>query len=95
MTPEQLYQVILDRKRAPRRDSYVSALLSAGKDAVLKKIGEEAAETIIAAKGGKRDEIVHELADLWFHCLVLMAEEGITPADISGELEERHKAKSG
>lgn len=93
MTLDEVYQVILDRKRAPRDDSYVSALLSGGKDAVLKKIGEESAETIIAAKGGNRGEVVHELADLWFHCLVLMAQEGISPGDIRDELEARHRAK--
>jgi phosphoribosyl-ATP pyrophosphohydrolase len=64
-------------------------LYHAGTDAILKKIGEESAETILAAKSGERAGIVHEIADLWFHCLVLLAHEGIKPADVLAELERR------
>ncbi|MDA8078317.1 MAG: phosphoribosyl-ATP diphosphatase [Nitrospiraceae bacterium] len=93
MILDDIAQVILDRKRNPLGDSYVSSLLSSGKDGILKKIGEESAEVIIASKGGGVEEVVHELADLWFHCMVLMAEEGISHQDIFRELEKRYRKK--
>ncbi|MEA3292645.1 MAG: phosphoribosyl-ATP diphosphatase, partial [Pseudomonadota bacterium] len=66
----RLGEIIETRKAASPEASYVASLFARGEDAVLKKIGEEAAETIIAAKGNDRNQIVHETADLWFHCLV-------------------------
>lgn len=77
------------RKGADPKASYVASLYAKGIDAILKKIGEEAAETLIAAKGGDRDQLVHELADLWFHCLVLAAHTGLGPDDILNELDRR------
>jgi len=86
---DDLYRVILERKKKPSADSYVSTLISKGKDEILKKIGEESIEVIIASKAEEREQIIGELADLWFHCLVLMAEEGISYSDIFQELEKR------
>lgn len=93
MILDDIYNIILERKNNPSRDSYVSALLSKGKDEILKKIGEEAVEVIIAAKTGGKKQTVEEMADLWFHCLVLMEEEGLSHADVLGELEERFRKK--
>jgi phosphoribosyl-ATP pyrophosphohydrolase len=69
--------------------SYVARLFSKGDDAILKKIGEEATETVMAAKDGDPDRIVAEVADLWFHCLVLLAHHGLSPADVLAELARR------
>lgn len=91
MILDDLYSVILERKRNPSADSYVSTLISKGKDEILKKIGEESIEVIIASKAEEREQIVCELADLWFHCLVLMAEEGLSHSDIFQELEKRRR----
>lgn len=77
------------RKDASPDGSYVAGLYAKGLDAILKKIGEEAAETIIAAKTGDRRQIVHETADLWFHSLVLLAQQGLAPDDVLNELERR------
>ncbi len=76
------------RKRADPRDSYVASLLAGG-DAVLKKIGEEATETVLAGKEGDKIRITAEVADLWFHCLVLLARHGLGPADVLRELARR------
>jgi len=89
MILDDLQAVISDRKRTPREGSYVSALIGKGKDAILKKIGEEAIEAIVASKGGDRAGTIHEIADLWFHCMVLMHEEGISHEDIFRELATR------
>jgi phosphoribosyl-ATP pyrophosphohydrolase len=86
---DEIYKILLSRKDFPRKDSYVSALREKGKDEMLKKIGEESVEVIIASKTGDREHLIRELADLWFHCLVLMAEEGISHEDIFRELEKR------
>jgi len=84
-----LAAVLEARKRGDAGGSYVAGLYAKGLDAILKKIGEEAAETLIAAKGGNRDQIVHEVADLWFHTLVLLAQQGLKPDDILQELQRR------
>lgn len=84
----RLYATLVERKGADAQTSYTASLY-ARPDSILKKIGEEAAETVIAAKNGDRAALVHELADLWFHTLVLMAERGIAPADVTGELQRR------
>jgi len=86
---EQLAQVLEERKQADPDSSYVARLYSKGLDAILKKIGEEATETVMAAKDGAPDKIVYETADLWFHCLVLLAHEGLGPNDILEELQRR------
>ena len=69
--------------------SYVARLFAKGEDAILKKIGEEATEVVLAAKGGQRDRIVAEMADLWFHGLVALSLHGLKPADVLAELERR------
>jgi phosphoribosyl-ATP pyrophosphohydrolase len=69
--------------------SYVARLFFKGEDAILKKIGEEATEVILAAKGGDKASIVAETADLWFHCLLALAAHGLKPADVLAELERR------
>ena len=88
---DKLYGVIKDRKANPTEGSYVSGLFAKGKDAILKKVGEEAAEVVIASKNGSKGELVHEVADLWFHSLVALAEAGVTPSEIYGELKGRRK----
>ena len=93
MILDDLYGVILERKKAPLPDSYVSSLLSKGRDEILKKIGEEAVEVIIASMAGDRRQTVYEMADLWFHCMVLMAAEGLSHADVMKELEDRFGKK--
>jgi phosphoribosyl-ATP pyrophosphohydrolase len=77
------------RKTATASESYVASLYHRGTDAILKKIGEEATETIIAVKSGQRKDIIHETADLWFHTLVMLAEQNLGPDDILHELERR------
>jgi len=86
---EQLAAVIEARKSASAGDSYVASLLDKGMNAILKKVGEEAAETIIAAKEDSDAQLVHETADLWFHTLVMLALRGLGPADVLAELERR------
>lgn len=86
---KKLAQALEARKGAPPDSSYVAGLYAKGVDAVLKKIGEEAAETLIAAKGGDPKQIVHETADLWFHTLVMLAQQGLGPDDVLKELERR------
>jgi len=77
------------RKLADPQSSYVAKLYSKGLDAILKKVAEEAAETIMAAKDGERAKIVYETADLWFHSLVLLAQQGIRPEEVLDELARR------
>lgn len=85
----RLAKVLQARRSAAPGSSYVAALYAQGLDAILKKIGEEATETVIAAKSGDRQRIVHETADLWFHTLVLLAQQGLGPDDVLNELERR------
>lgn len=86
----QLAQVIEQRKTAAVSESYVASLLQRGTDGILKKIGEEAAEVVIAAKNPDRDAVVHEVADLWFHTLILLASMDLGPEDVLRELAARH-----
>jgi phosphoribosyl-ATP pyrophosphohydrolase len=85
----QLAQVLEERKQADPDSSYVAKLYAKGLDAILKKIGEEATETVMAAKDGEAEKIVYETADLWFHSLVLLAHQGLGPSDVLKELERR------
>ena len=85
-----LYELIEGRKTDPKEGSYTSYLFDKGIDKILKKVGEECTEVVIAAKGGDRDETIFEIADLTYHVLVLMAEYGITLNDIRGQLASRH-----
>ena len=88
-TLDKLAEVLEARKGADPDSSYVAKLYSKGLDAILKKIGEEATETVMAAKDGRPDKIVYETADLWFHTLVLLAQQGLGPRDVLSELERR------
>jgi len=84
-----LAKVLEQRKQADPDSSYVAGLYHKGLDSILKKIGEEATETVIAAKGGDADELVYETADLWFHTLVLLVHQGVDPERVLNELERR------
>lgn len=86
---DAIYRVIQDRKAHPDQKSYTSTLIGKGLDKVLGKVGEEAAEVIIAGKGGKREEIIYETADLFFHVLVLLGVYDIEPEDVYNELRRR------
>jgi len=86
---QQLAQVLEARKQADPDSSYVASLYHKGLDEILKKVGEEAIETVIAAKGGDTDQLVYETADLWFHTLVLLVHQGVDPDRIMKELERR------
>ena len=88
-TLERIAAAIEQRKGADPKASYVAKLLSEGEDAVLKKIGEEATETVLAAKGGDRLHLVRETADLWFHSMILLARHGLGPGDVLAELHRR------
>ena len=88
-TLERIAATIEARKGGDTANSYVARLLAEGEDAVLKKIGEEATETLLAAKGGDRLALVRETADLWFHCMVLLARHGLGPGDVLAELHRR------
>jgi len=85
----KLAAVLEARRGADPQSSYVADLYAKGLDAILKKIGEEATETVLAAKTGERDKIIHETADLWFHTLIMLAQTGVKPDDILAELERR------
>jgi phosphoribosyl-ATP pyrophosphohydrolase len=85
----RLAQTIETRKGADPASSYVAQLLGKGNDAILKKIGEEAAETLLAAKDGDKLHIVRETADLWFHTLVMLSFHGLGPDDVLAELRRR------
>ena len=86
---EQLAQILEERKSAEAGSSYVASLYAKGLDSILKKVGEEATETVIAAKDGDSGQLVYETADLWFHSLVLLAHQGLGPKDVLQELERR------
>ncbi len=85
----RLTEVLEQRKTANPDSSYVSGLYHKGLDAILKKIGEEATETVMAAKDGDKEQIIHEVADLWFHTMVLLAKEGLSADAVLQELDRR------
>ena len=85
----RLAELLEQRKAADPEVSYVAKLYTKGMDSILKKVGEEAAETIIAAKGGNKDEIIYETADLWFHTMVMLAKAELNPQDVLDELARR------
>lgn len=85
----RLAAVLESRKQAPPDSSYVARLYAQGANAVLKKIGEEAAETLLAAKDGDPAALIHEIADLWFHTLVLLSQRGLGPDAVLQELQRR------
>jgi phosphoribosyl-ATP pyrophosphohydrolase len=86
---QRLMTVLESRKGADPESSYVAGLYDRGLDSILKKIGEESVETIIAAKSGDKQQIVYETADLWFHCLVMLAQQNIDARLVLRELERR------
>ena len=86
---QQLAQILEQRKLESADKSDVASLYAKGLDSILKKIGEEATETVIAAKGGDKKQIIYETADLWFHCMVLLADQGLGPDDVLQELQRR------
>ena len=86
---DRLYEVILQRRENPKENSYVTSLYRRGLDKILSKIGEEAAETVIAGKGGNPEEVVRETADLFFHVLVLLGHYDLPPTLILDELRKR------
>tara|TARA_B100001250_G_C19683870_1_gene737128 strand:+ start:143 stop:484 length:342 start_codon:yes stop_codon:yes gene_type:complete len=90
----QLYNTIIERKNYSPKNSYVSRLINKGTNTILKKIGEESTEVIIASKNENIEEQIHEIADLWFHLLVLMVNQGISLENILQELKNRF-GKSG
>jgi phosphoribosyl-ATP pyrophosphohydrolase len=88
-TLARLAATVASRRGADPDTSYVARLFHKGEDAILKKIGEEATETVMAAKDGDAGRIVSETADLWFHCLVMLAQYNLSPADVLAELVRR------
>ena len=86
---KQLEQVLEERKAADPESSYVAKLYSKGLDAILKKVGEEATETVMAAKDGHADKIIYETADLWFHTMVMLSDQGLSHEDVLNELARR------
>lgn len=85
----RLSELLEQRKSADPASSYVAKLYAKGMDSILKKVGEEAAETIIAAKNGDKEHLIYETADLWFHTLVMLAQAGLKPQDVLNELARR------
>lgn len=86
---DRLSVILEARKQGEPDSSYVAKLYSKGLDTILKKIGEESTELVMAAKDGNRTKILHETADLWFHCMVMLAQQGLGPDDVLMELEKR------
>lgn len=85
----RLAETLEGRKNADPTSSYVARLYVKGLDTILKKIGEESTETVIAAKDGDKAQVIYEMADLWFHCMVLLAQQGLHPDDVLAELARR------
>lgn len=86
---DRLSELLEQRKSADPQSSYVAKLYAKGMDSILKKVGEEATETIIAAKDGNKEHLIYETADLWFHTLVMLAQAGLKPQDVLDELARR------
>ena len=89
----ELMEIIEERKQNPQPDSYTSQLFSEGEDEILKKVGEEAMEVILAAKGQGIQRLVEEVADLFYHTLVLLSSQDLSLADVEAELSRRHSLK--
>jgi phosphoribosyl-ATP pyrophosphohydrolase len=86
---ERIAASINERKGGDPSKSYVAKLFAQGDDAMLKKIGEEATETVLAAKSGDRLHLVREVTDLWFHCMIVLARHGVGPGDVLAEMQRR------
>ena len=92
---DEVFATIRERQETLPEGSYVTHLLQGGIDRTARKVGEEAIEALLAAKNAEPAELTAEVADLWFHCLVLLAQSGLTPADIYRELARRHGKRPG
>jgi phosphoribosyl-ATP pyrophosphohydrolase len=90
---QELFTIIQSRQESAPENSYTARLLSAGEDTILKKVGEEAMEVILAAKAQGSQRLVEEVADLYYHTLVLLAARGLTLADVEAELRRRHLSR--
>ena len=88
---KRVFEVVEDRKANPKEGSYTNYLFEKGEDEIVKKIGEEAVEVVLAVKGQGDERVISELADLTYHCLVLLSQRGLTPDDVAAELERRHQ----
>ena len=88
---QELFGIIEDRKKNPTKESYTARLLAEGEDRILQKVGEETVEVILAAKGQGNQRLIEEVADLFYHMLVLLAAKDLTLGDVENELRERHK----
>ena len=93
MDTEKLYKIIEERKNSMPENSYVASLNKEGLSRIAQKVGEEAIEVVIAAKDKNEEEVVKEMADLWFHTLVLLSNLDIDPSKVFDELERRHEGK--
>jgi phosphoribosyl-ATP pyrophosphohydrolase len=91
MTIDDIYKVIIDRKKNMPKDSYVASLFRDGEDRIIQKVGEEATEVVISAKNGEKERIIAEVADLQFHVLVLLANFNISFDEVVEELQKRNK----
>lgn len=91
MQIRDLYQIICDRRDHPTEKSYTASLFSKGEDEILKKVGEEAVEVVLAGKAQSDERLIEEVADLTYHTLVLLASRNIDPAAVAAELERRHR----
>jgi phosphoribosyl-ATP pyrophosphohydrolase len=91
MTLEELYKIIEERKKSKPDESYVASLFRDGADRIVQKVGEEATEVVIAAKNESKQRVISEIADLWFHILVLLSNLEIKPSEVLQELEKRKK----
>lgn len=91
---QQLFEIIEDRKKNPVKGSYTCQLFEMGEDEILKKIGEESVEVILAAKAQGDERLLNELADLTYHSLVLLSLRGLTPQDVAAVLTARHSPRS-
>ncbi len=95
MTLEELYAIICQRRDQPKPNSYTARLMAHGEDEMIKKVGEEAIEVVLAAKGQGDERLIEESADLIYHLLVLWAARNLQPADVFAELEKRHRQRTG
>ena len=91
MEISELYNILLDRKNNPKHGSYTNSLFDAGLPRMAQKVGEEGTEVVVAALSQGKERLIEEIADLTYHVLVLMTAKGVTPAEVAGELEKRHK----
>jgi phosphoribosyl-ATP pyrophosphohydrolase len=95
MSLNHLFDLICDRRDDPPSGSYTARLIAAGEDEIVKKVGEEAVEVVLAVKGQGDERVIAEVADLFYHTLVLLAARSLTLADVEAELGRRHATRAG